>query len=355
MKHYEAISEYNDVLYESTPVSVNDYLSDKYNIVHNELFNDALDKYIKSYVSKYVNGVLLYNIFKLFNTYSDYDEMYGTLLLDNNNYIINMINYYELNNDLVYDMFEKVKEYINNIKNNIINNVKVEHIDYVNGIAEIIKLTLGDISDFRISLENSVFLISENDVDYIQSEIDEDSFLFLLEEEQGIINIGFNENGEMLVKLKNKEYLYKDEDNAIIMKSILRNNNVSLLDEIMNLVVSYYKKCHRIIEIKNSEYWMPSDIIVFGNSIPYTKTKVSLKKYWNYYQKHDEYDISYLKLKKDNNLLDSEVTYIDYVNGKANMHAKTEALDYNVPFKYLNEDSKISDEITLKNTFTINL
>jgi hypothetical protein len=47
MKHYESISEYNDVIYNSRPVKLDDYLSDKYNIVHNELYNDALT-YIKA-------------------------------------------------------------------------------------------------------------------------------------------------------------------------------------------------------------------------------------------------------------------------------------------------------------------
>ena len=44
MKHYESISNYNNMLYDSRPVTLNEYVSDKYNIIHKELFNDALDK-----------------------------------------------------------------------------------------------------------------------------------------------------------------------------------------------------------------------------------------------------------------------------------------------------------------------
>lgn len=357
MKHYESISEYNDVLYESKPVALNDYLSDKYNIVHNELYNDALDKYLKELLSSYVNGKLLYNLFKYLSGYTSEKQMLNDIInLNDGNYIMNMISNYELSTDVLSPIFDLIVEYLNNIKNLIIKNVKFEHIDLVNNISEIIKLTLGDISDFRISIEDSVLLISEDGEDFIESEINDDnSFFILLENEYGILNIGFNSNGEMKIEIKAEEYFYKNLDAAEISNTIMKTNNESLLDEIMNIIMKYYKKSHRIIEIKNTEYWMASDIIIFNNKLPYHKTRVSLENYWNYYQKHDEYDISYIKMSKENNISDSEVSEIDYVKGKAGMHAKIANMDYNVPFKYLNERSKLSDEISLQNTFTINL
>ena len=76
MKHYESISEYNDVIYDSRPVKLDDYLSDKYNIVHNELYNDALGKFLKDHISKYINWEFLYHMFTLIKG----DILYDLLL-----------------------------------------------------------------------------------------------------------------------------------------------------------------------------------------------------------------------------------------------------------------------------------
>ena len=40
------INRYDDMLYENRPASLNEFLSNKYNNVHNELYKSALDKYI---------------------------------------------------------------------------------------------------------------------------------------------------------------------------------------------------------------------------------------------------------------------------------------------------------------------
>ena len=41
------ITRYDDMLYENRPVSLNEFLSNKLNNVHDELYNSALNKYIK--------------------------------------------------------------------------------------------------------------------------------------------------------------------------------------------------------------------------------------------------------------------------------------------------------------------
>ena len=38
------INRYDDMLYENRPASLNEFLSNKYNNVHNELYKSALDK-----------------------------------------------------------------------------------------------------------------------------------------------------------------------------------------------------------------------------------------------------------------------------------------------------------------------
>lgn len=40
------IKNYNDMIYDTRPVQVSEYLSDKYNIIHKQLFNDAVTSYL---------------------------------------------------------------------------------------------------------------------------------------------------------------------------------------------------------------------------------------------------------------------------------------------------------------------
>lgn len=353
MKHYESISEYNDVLYNSSPVSVNDYLSDKYNVVHNELYNDALEKYLKSLLSKYVNNRLLYEIFKMMNQYNNRNTMVDDMYDNTDGYIYQMLKEYEIKKYALYELVESIDDFILNLKEYLLDNAKIKNIN--EQISDIISMTIYNIYDFRLYVENKVLLISENDNFLLKSEIDIDSFFFLFEEEdEAIINIGFNSDGEILI-IVNDGYDYDNIDNKEIIKYALKKQNKSLMESVLNIFMKYYKKYHRIIELKNVEYWMPSEIIVINNKMPHNKVKIDLKPYWNFYQKHDEYDISYIKIQKENNLTDSEVVNIDYVNGKTTMHARTDDIKYNVPFKYMNENALLGDEVSLKNTFMINL
>lgn len=49
------VNNYNDMNYKSSPVRYNDYISDKYNIVHEKLYVSALNKYIESNLDGYVD------------------------------------------------------------------------------------------------------------------------------------------------------------------------------------------------------------------------------------------------------------------------------------------------------------
>ena len=244
MKSYTNISEYNEMLYDSGPVSINEYLSEKYNIIHNMLYNDALEKYIKALIKEYIN----YNF-------------------------INEWNNIQINSENELEIIEE----ISNRKDYIISNV--------------------------LSLLGLPYKI-----------------LYFL---YPIIKDFLNK------KLDNYEELY---------------------NQIYDKIIKEYKKHHNIIEVKDTEYWMPSKIIIISNKPPYYKKIVDLKPYWNKYQTTQEYDISDLKITKEN-ILDSEVYELDYIKGIASMESKSNDIQYKVPFKYLDENTKVSPKLKLDNTF----
>ena len=117
-----------------------------------------------------------------------------------------------------------------------------------------------------------------------------------------------------------------------------------------NMICDLYKKYHKIIEIKNSEYWMPSHTRIINKTPPYKKINVDLSKYWNMIQSNNESKLSDLKITKEN-MLDSELIELNYVNGKAKVQSRTNDTTYEVPFKYLDETVNVSDEMILSNSF----
>ena len=182
MKSYTNISEYNEMLYDSGPVSINEYISEKYNIVHNKLYNDALEKYLKSFILKYVNN---------------------DFIIEWNNIQINSENEYEIIED------------ISNRKDYIISNV-------------LTSLELSSKILFKIYPIIKSFL-----------------------------------------------------ENIIDLETI--NNFNSLYNDILPIFIKEYKRSHNIIEVKDTEYWMPSEVLIIHNIKPFAKHKYSLKDYWNYY------------------------------------------------------------------------
>ena len=240
MKLYNHISEYNDMLYDSRPVSINEYISDKYNVIHNKLYNDALNKYLDSLISKYINEEFLSECRNIFNDINNIDN-----IINDKNYITNILSNLGLQNRFLYNIYN---------------------------------------------------LISFN-----------------------------NEKSD-------------DE----------------LLDDIKILFIKEYKRSHNIIEIKDTEYWMSSKIIIITNKPPYKKSLIDLKPYWNYYQRMNEYDISDLKITNEN-ILDSEVYELDYVKGLASIESKVNDIQYKIPFKYLDENTKVSSKLKLTNTFIENI
>lgn len=320
MKHYESISNYNNMLYDSRPVALNEYVSDKYNIIHKELFNDALDKYIKSYVSKYIDNNFLYILLNCLNSNEDYEQEFINLLNDKNSILYEKLNSLEINNkQFLLEITDILDNHINDIIDYLVNNDIATIMLY-----NIININKNRINDFRQYKNNN------NTENYY-------------------CNIVYNEDGYIYISLEpGINYINNDVKNNL--ENLIKTINENIYKDIFDKACEYYKKSHRIIELKNTEYWMPSEVIIIHNGKPYTKIKIDLTNYWNYYQKMSDYDISKLKITNEN-ILDSEVIYLNYIKGSAKMYSKVNNIEYEIPFKYLNENSVVNKDMQLTNTF----
>lgn len=133
--------------------------------------------------------------------------------------------------------------------------------------------------------------------------------------------------------------------------------------------ISEFKRKVNIIEIKNTEYWMPSYVIWRTKSFPYrvismiesgktgkfstkhTRGKMLLAPWWNMYQKFDEKSIDAIELGGED-VKDYKVIYLNYVQGIATLRSKMTDKEIQVPFEYLNDKTEVDEEMTLTNTFT---
>jgi len=71
---------YNDMIYDTRPVKLNDFLSNKYNIVHRKLYQDALNKYIEEWINvkKYNEFIDRYN--NKVKLLEEYKEKYNEII-----------------------------------------------------------------------------------------------------------------------------------------------------------------------------------------------------------------------------------------------------------------------------------
>lgn len=501
------INRYDDMLYENRPVSLNEFLTNKYNDVHDELYNSALDKYIHSLSDKYVTKELIYECYELMskiNAFDEYDitfeNIYENIFSNDMNtpFVNNLLNNLSIDRIVFFKMFyEATVNKLNNIKSKLIN----FYTDKNHNITSVIKdiSEISDIHDFRLGYtmqgigneennkkniyymyidENNELIITNkvifdnnevyihtinrqnlyyyigkyipqnttdiyNDEGWNQIDVVNDSYIsdeiyyVVIPDVCGIFNDGIEQtsltykskytfvksmiiNDNLynvyirtldhstfnhffddyidinvidnttddiddifdLICSENKEYiiLYDSLSNARIGydkdgKLILIINDIypsnieinyddidKLIKQYMNyesnnimniykdMICSLYKKYHKIIEIKNSEYWMPSKVRIINKISPYTKVNVDLSDYWNMIQSNDNSNIEDLMISKET-ILDSELIEINYVTGKAKLQSRMNDIIYEVPFKYLNENINISDDMTLSNTF----
>ena len=364
-----AINRYDEMIYQSRPVKFDEFISDKYNKVHVELFNDALNKYYNSLVLNLINHKFMFEFLKLFeNTYDDdynvfYNNFYQNVLLSD--YIKNIIKQLSIDETKLYKyLFDLTNEFIDNIKHTIIDNDVL--LDSVNNIIK----TLSYIGDFRIIyLNNAIFLEAENENEIFNHEFtsyivkyesddniytiveenffmtENEDYVFILENENGI-NLAYNKYGEFILMLDDAKY------NPNINFSIfdyMDQSNKSILKLFREYVLSLYKSNHKVIEIKNDEYWMPSSIIIISNVSPYTKKVESLEKYWNNIQSKDDLNVSDIKL-TDYDINDAEIIDINYVSGKAQLRSKLNDMKFEVPFEYINKNLDVNEKMILNLT-----
>ena len=188
-----------------------------------------------------------------------------------------------------------------------------------------------------------------DDFDLICSE--EKEYIILYDFENNV-RIGYDENGKWLLIVNDDHPINTIDILGLerIVKQYMNYESKTLLSLYKNMICNLYKKYHKIIEIKNAEYWMPSHIRIINKIPPYTKINVDLSKYWNMIQSNNTSKLSDLKITNEN-MLDSELIGLNYVNGKAKVQSRTNDTIYEVPFKYLDENVNVSDEMILSNSF----
>lgn len=370
MKRYgNIVKSYDDMLYDSRPVQFNEFMSNKYNIIHNELYNDALNKFYNDVVNKSMTYEFVYEFYKLmegnelvFDTiYNEYNKANDENLVKNTLSSISIDSY-----NFLKDIFNFVSEKIELIKSTMTDDNGISHIN----------IDKKYIDDFRIIyLENNVYLRQESDdqknddsedavFDVFHYSFDSDSntytyaeeYLFMSEMKDYVILletaagnlISFNKYGELMLIIDDAKF--NSEESKFKIINFINNQNEQIFEFIKSRCLYYYKKNHRILEIKNNEYWQPSSIMVISNVSPYKKNIYDLSKYWNMNQEYSNANVEELKIINEN-IKDAKLVSINYVNGTAKFESKINDLVFTVPFKYLNDETIVSDEMKLNNLF----
>ena len=370
MKRYgNIVKSYDDMLYDSRPVQFNEFMSNKYNIIHNELYNDALNKFCNDVVNNSMTYEFIYEFYKLmegnelvFDTiYDEYNKSNDDNIVKNTLSSISIDSY-----NFLKDIFNFVSEKIELIKSTMTDDNGISHIN----------IDKKYINDFRIIyLENNVYLRQESDeqknddsedavFDVFHYSFDSElntytyteeylfmsemkDYVILLEDIAGNI-IYFNKYGELMLLIEDVKF--NSEESKFKIINFINDQNEKIFDFVKSRCLYYFNKNHRILEIKNNEYWQPSSIMTISNVSPYKKNIYDLRKYWNMNQEYSDANIEELKIINEN-IKDAKLVSINYVNGTAKFVSKINDLDFTVPFKYLNDETIVSDEMKLNNLF----
>lgn len=370
MKRYgNIVKSYDDMLYDSRPVQFNEFMSNKYNIIHNELYNDALNKFCNDIVNNSMTYEFVYEFYKLmegnelvFDTiYDEYNKSNDDNIVKNTLSSISIDSY-----NFLKDIFNFVSEKIDLIKNTITDDNGISHIN----------IDKKYINDFRIIyLKNNVYLRQESDeqknddsedavFDVFHYSFDSElntytyieEYLFMSEMKDYVIlledvagnTIYFNKYGELILLIEDVKF--NSEESKFKIINFINDQNEKIFDFVKSRCLYYFNKNHRILEIKNNEYWQPSSIMTISNVSPYKKNIYDLSKYWNMNQEYSDANIEELKIINEN-IKDAKLVSINYVNGTAKFVSKINDLYFTVPFKYLNDETIVSDEMKLNNLF----
>ena len=102
--------KYNDMLYDTKPVKFSDFISNKYNIVHKQIYENAINSYIKDWL--YIKELL--SEINILNSKNDLTEEERNKLSEYNSYVnIHGADKKYINGNIVYNVsnIDEFKEY----------------------------------------------------------------------------------------------------------------------------------------------------------------------------------------------------------------------------------------------------
>lgn len=307
-------------MYDDGPVSLHDFLSNRYNVTHEELFQNAYSKWKREYLI----GTILED-----DTSFMYDwTLYYNDTLNIQGVVVDIAN--KCGGDTSQKLLSDVTDIISRKMDYMYNHIKNKNLVHLSDIAHVsnIKITTDD-SDIK------------NLVQWKFKESNKDDIKFF-----------FGSNGQLTVVLSDTKDFFYLTDKIADMKE---RETLPIITSTYNNISYAFDNTHKTIEDKASEYWRPSTVVVMSLYRPYTKLVVPLEDYWiKVTLSEKESDIlSKLKL-TDADLTNARLIYIDYVNGVAKMELMDGSREFDVPFKYLNDETEISDDYKLDMLFSSN-
>lgn len=167
----------------------------------------------------------------------------------------------------------------------------------------------------------------------------------------------------MIKKISNTDNLiYSNMVSSIFDISTNKNNKIhnelfdyALLSYIKaNLpytTIDELKSDYIIIEKTTNNFLLPSKVILKMNKKPFTILNVDLKDYWPKYQFVGNLDDIKI-INKDEDFGENKLINIDYVRGKATLKNTFTDISFEVPLNNINANTKVSEEMSLSDTFT---
>ena len=380
---------YDKLIYNTRPVKFNDYINNKYDIVHAELYEDALQRFLDSHIYETIMGVNLYNILNVFNNFltefnddkiddfvmyvqsqytddgfhifdeEEIDNILNEDVQDHKTYFNRLVKYILESDDTInirnaFDELDMNQESQENYLKYILFNMIVLLYSVKSNLQSKDIVQISDISDFIIKYKNSIYVINEEETDFIASEqdIDNEEFVFIYEDTiKNDYHIGYNKEGKWIIDI-NKD-IQIDSNIYDYLSVLITSTNDNLKSIMLRNLLDDFLSTHRIVEIQNEEYYKASKIIIYNKYFPFNKRIVDLTPYWNNYQFYNNKNIEDIKVTEENKN-DSYITDIDYIHGKVKMYSKINDMSYDVDFDYVKNNTEIDDSI-LRNTFTYKL
>ena len=379
---------YSSTIYPTRPVKFNDYIHNKYDIVHKMLYEDALNKYLNDLIEKVICGDFTYNLFEAFNNYfTIYNDRMSLENNENNIIDLDILHQYNINKVFSIEEIErfnivKNQEYFEDLYSYIQNNefimnpldklglkkeYKEKYILYilVNVIFLLFRLkqtiaddfstlaTITNISDFIIRYKNSIYMLDEEETSGIlclEYNGDHANELFIYEDMiKDDFHIGYTIDGKWILDIDDNIDL-SDEDIRTRLLVLITKTNYNLWNLLKYNIKDTYLRHHKIIEEKNVEYWQPSKILIIDKIFPYKKQQIDLKPFWNTYQEYKRHKLENIIIEQKEKLQDGVVEEINYVNGTAKVYSKQQNQYYNVDLNCVKDNTEINDEL-LNGTF----